>query len=304
MPAEIAGLVVLLSAFPAEIIYIYATTRVLRMSHVAVFWALRLSLMLAITLTRASFPELAPWMSLFAGVGMYALLPLVMSKGRLTYRVFVVLALFLLVSIADIVTTAFWFLIAGVPLPSGPELYAVLPEFLVSRLVHLLVVALLMGVFCVGMRRLSGGERHHGVRAVMPLLVVQVALIALTISTWQYYDGNKAGIGAVALALGLACLVVDAYLLSAIERFEQQRLSRERARMLEGQLDDYLGRYAAVAESVGRVAQLRHDARNQLQVVSDLAARGERDQARSMLAALIARCEEAGDDLGKVEGAQ
>lgn len=94
MPAEIAGLVVLLSAFPAEIIYIYATTRVLRMSHVAAFWALRLSLMLAITLTRASFPELAPWMSLFAGVGMYALLPLVMSKGRLTYRVFVVLALF------------------------------------------------------------------------------------------------------------------------------------------------------------------------------------------------------------------
>lgn len=190
------------------------------------------------------------------------------------------------------------------PLPSGPELYAVLPEFLVSRLVHLLVVALLMGVFCVGMRRLSGGERHHGVRAVMPLLVVQVALIALTISTWQYYGGNKAGIGAVALALGLACLVVDAYLLSAIERFEQQRLSRERARMLEGQLDDYLGRYAAVAESVGRVAQLRHDARNQLQVVSDLAARGERDQACSMLVALIARCEEAGDDLGKVEGAQ
>lgn len=80
MSAEVAGLV-LLSAFPAEIVYIYATTRVLRVPHVAVFWVLRLSLMLAITLTRASFPELAPWMSLFAGVGMYALLPLVMSRG-------------------------------------------------------------------------------------------------------------------------------------------------------------------------------------------------------------------------------
>lgn len=56
---------------------------------------------------------------------------------------------------------------------------------------------------------------------------------------------------------------------------------------LEKQLAEYLASYERTMQQVESTARLRHDLRNQVQIVSELANRGEFDRAKVYLRSMI-----------------
>ena len=65
----------------------------------------------------------------------------------------------------------------------------------------------------------------------------------------------------------------------------------DRARALRSQLDAYLAEYQETVEKMERTARLRHDLRNQVQIVNALAARGEFELAQHHIAAMLKELE-------------
>lgn len=77
----------------------------------------------------------------------------------------------------------------------------------------------------------------------------------------------------------LLFFAADVLLVVTIERIGQASAERERARAMERQLDGYLEQYAALARRSAAIARLRHDARNNVQVISALLDRGAYGEA-------------------------
>lgn len=288
-----------LSILPSDVVCTYAATKVLRMRNVAAFWVVRMGLSVALALLRYVIPF---EFRLIFGLFLYLAVPLLMSKGRLGYRLLAVVLMFVVLSVAEVIGMALWYALTGMLLVNESDLNVGMPEFWMVRLLHLLTISLMMGALAATLPRLVGEARDRGTVVVTGLLVVQVTLLSLCIYAMQYLENDKLFLCVTSVVLGAACLLVDAYLLYVINRYEGRLLGEERVRMLEGQLGEYLGRYESVAENIGRVARLRHDVRNQLQVVGDLAERGERDRAKEMLDAMIGYCADAGEALRGLDG--
>ena len=85
----------------------------------------------------------------------------------------------------------------------------------------------------------------------------------------------------------LLCFGVDALLLLAVGRFRGKVRDDARAADLSGELDRYLSDYKVTVEMAQRSARLRHDLRNQVQVVNALAERGEFQLAEQHIDAML-----------------
>ena len=111
----------------------------------------------------------------------------------------------------------------------------------------------------------------------MPLLqvVLLMGALYLQLNVTGIHAAFSAGIAAAALLFFAA----DVLLVVTIERIGQASAERERARAMERQLDGYLEQYAALARRNAAIARLRHDARNNVQVISALLDRGAYGEA-------------------------
>ena len=76
-----------------------------------------------------------------------------------------------------------------------------------------------------------------------------------------------------------ACLVADVVALYSMTGYAEAERERERTRLLEERLDQYLTETSETLDATSEAARFRHDQRNHLQVVRSLVARGEKDQA-------------------------
>ena len=93
------------------------------------------------------------------------------------------------------------------------------------------------------------------------------------------------------MALAVLCLAVDGLVLVAIISVRARTRHADRARALRSQLDAYLVEYQETVERMERTARLRHDLRNQVQIVNALAARGEFELAQHHIAAMLKELE-------------
>lgn len=289
-----------LSILPVEVVYTFACTKVLRMRSVPLFWVLRMLVCIGTTFVRLGIPMSA---RLLVGLVEYFLIPFALSKGRVGHRIVALALLFVVVSVSEILGMVLWYALTGMLLAHEADLSAFMPEFWLVRVMHLFLVTLLLGFSCMVMRRFSGEGYEHGFPLVSGLLATQTVLLSLCIYAMQFLGGEKLFLSIGSLVLSLACVAIDVYLMTVIDRFERRRRAEERVRMLEAQLDAYLDQYRHVVSSIEGVARLRHDVRNQLQVVNDLIARGEHARAREIVEAMAACCEERGSALEKSVGA-
>ena len=85
----------------------------------------------------------------------------------------------------------------------------------------------------------------------------------------------------------LLCFGVDTVLLLAVGRFRGKVRDDARAADLSGELDRYLVDYQATVDMAQRLARLRHDLRNQVQVANALAERGELELAEQHIDAML-----------------
>ena len=119
--------------------------------------------------------------------------------------------------------------------------------------------------------------------------VVQALLLALCFSVAVGpCDGDPALLRLFGLLM-LLCFGVDAVLLLAVGRFRGKVRDDARAADLGGELDRYLADYQDTVDMAQRSARLRHDLRNQVQVVNALAERGELQLAEQHIVACWAR---------------
>lgn len=117
--------------------------------------------------------------------------------------------------------------------------------------------------------------------------VVQAMLLALCFSVAVGpCDGDPVLLRLFGLIM-LLCFGVDTVLLLAVGRFRGKVRDDARAADLSGELDRYLVDYQATVDMAQRSARLRHDLRNQVQVVNALAERGELELAEQHIDAML-----------------
>ena len=144
-------------------------------------------------------------------------------------------------------------------------------------------------VICVARARRYRRARRLWTLALFPLL--QVAFLLLGYWTVVRYCGADIALLRVCAVLAVLCLGVDAVVLLSISRLRRRARDEARARLLREQLDAYLKDYQLTVEKMEASARMRHDLRNQVQIVNALAERGEFDLAQHHIAAMLRELE-------------
>lgn len=86
-----------------------------------------------------------------------------------------------------------------------------------------------------------------------------------------------------AAVMGSLCLGIDLLLFFSMRRYQAKRLEDRRREALERQLNEYLAQSRQVVREIADASKLRHDLRNQVQVISALAERDDVEHARKLV---------------------
>ena len=274
----------------------------LPMRHHALFMALMLIGAPIASLTLASSTTMNIW-NIIGYLGNYVVLPCLFWQGRPAHR-FVCSILLLFLEFLFEMTTALVFVVLGIPLDRN----TVGPEIAAARCVNI-VFCLMAGrlIARVVARTLHTGEpttdsasaarcraqtaspalsARHRLRPLLthPYLIfflTQFAFVSQATLLLMTYRNADARAYAIMIALLVVCFVADAIALFSWRRFATAERSRAHSVALEQQLAIHASHARAAAEDAGRVARLRHDERNHLQVLTSLIDSGEVTRAHA-----------------------
>lgn len=286
-----------LAALLSQMAFAYGMTHLLPLRRVRLFWVLELLLW-----------PLAQFMgtSMLAFVGGLAVmvvswivLPFVLIQEKPMTKALAICAALACVLVASAAGEALWALVLG-SVPADYDLYSQLQRqspvlYVLMDLVSAGMLVLLLSALRLAFRRKVGTSAASWPFAL--LMATQLLLLVLVTLAAVYTD-LPLGWCTAELVAALLCLALDVVMLGAVRRFERKLLDEQRAELLEGQLSEYLESYGAVTEQLKRVAHVRHDLRNQLQVVELLVQQGERSQAQEQVRQLAERCGEASGKVG------
>ena len=284
-----------LATVPSELLMVYAMTRLLAIGRPRLFWGVQVVLMVLMAATRTLLP--APVRMVY-GVVANVVLPVAFSRGAPGRRVLVAVLSYVVLLVAEAFCLIPWVLMTGLPVPSDD--YAVvrshLPAFVTMHVLHLMVLAVLLG----GLERLVGRvfagpralERSMPLYAVVPLLQVPLLFVALGLK--QYLLPQVEGLFAGNAVLAVACAAADVALFWSLASLRDKVFAEQRAAVLDERLDAELASYASLAARLAQTSRLRHDFRNQAQVVLALAPDRPRD-ARAHVAELRLLVQAAGE---------
>lgn len=212
-------------------------------------------------------------------------LPLVMAKNRFSVRVLTVALFCSVLVLGNLASSAFWYLSTG----QSSFGYEVVRENLGAHVLMQLIEFTLLATMLYGLyaltKRLFKDEEidslayYVGFPATQLVLLVLVFLTQLAVPADAYL---YIGTGVLAV-FGLA---VDALLLWALGRARALRRELQHAELLQEQLDESTVQQQKLVAAVEATSRFRHDMRNQMQVVTDLAQCGEWGQAREFLDSL------------------
>ena len=289
-----AGAFVVLSILvPTWLVYLGFESLILHLRSRWAYWATGLSLMVLALCVRDGLAEFAHPL---LGVLMAAA-PVFFAKGTLVRRVTLSAFGLVIVLPGDLFLDMTFDILTGATIDDYATVAANATLFACATLLEVLVeMALFWGLTAL-VRRLypeegaDVGALSRGVAAAASpfalFSVLQAMLLALCFSVVVGpCDGCPALLRLLGLLL-LLCFGVDAVLLLAVGRFRGKARDDARAADLSGQLDRYLADYRTTVEMAQRSARLRHDLRNQVQVVNALAERGELELAEQHIDAML-----------------
>ena len=287
-------LVVLSVVAPTWLVYLGFESHILHLRNRRAYWVTGLSLMAFALLVRGGLAEFAHPL---LGVLM-ASAPLLFGRGTLARRV--TLSAFGLVVVlpGDLFLDMTFDILAGATIDDHATVAANATLFACATLLEVFVEITLFWGLTALVRRFYPEEgadvaapssRRASVVAssFAVFSVVQAMLLALCFSVAVGpCDGDPALLRLFGLLM-LLCFGVDALLLLAVGRFRGKVRDDARAADLSGELDRYLSDYKVTVEMAQRSARLRHDLRNQVQVVNALAERGEFQLAEQHIDAML-----------------
>ena len=181
-----------------------------------------------------------------------------------------------------------WLSLTGEQLSGEAVAMSHLPVFIVCQIVYcmsLLLLALILRPFTRRFIGQQGFLRTSASVAAFPFLQGVILFccmycVAFSSSSWSM---PTLVLGMIAGALATAS---SALLILDVQASIDKAASDLEAEETMALADSYMERYAALEQSIERCAMLRHDIRNQLGVIAELAAKGEMEQAQALTEAL------------------
>lgn len=278
---------------PAQLAFVCFFTKLLPMRHVPVYTILRL--LLFPFLVNIGYLFLSAWMATAVVVAVVLVLPFLWFEERPWIKAITVLAANAIEMVVELASDGVWILAAGSAIPADFEpmralVWSSVPAYLLGRVAYIILIVLLFSALRALVRRNTetGTTRlwlYVAFLATQLSLLFVVGLITANISaSLQNFYGP-------ALVLGCICIFADALLFFSMECYGQKELEEERARLLQQQLDDYLDSCNAMVGDIEEISKIRHDLRNQMQVIAMLAERGDKKRAREQLSLMMERIE-------------
>ena len=291
-PANV--LVVLSVVAPTWLVYLGFESHILHLRNKRAYWVMGLCLMAFALLVRGDLAEFAyPLLG-----ALMATAPLLFGRGTLAQRVTLSAFGLVIVRPGDLFLDVMFDILAGATIDDHATVAANATLFACATLFEVFVEITLFWGLTALVRRFYPEE---GAYAAAPssrrasviassfavFSVVQAMLLALCFSVAVGpCDGDPALLRLFGLIM-LLCFGVDALLLLAVGRFCGKVRDDARAADLSGELDRYLSDYKVTVEMAQRSVRLRHDLRNQVQVVNALAERGEFELAEQHIDAML-----------------
>ena len=290
-----AGVLVVLSVVaPTWLVYLGFESHILHLRNRRAYWVMGLCLMAFALLVRGDLAEFAyPLLG-----ALMATAPLLFGRGTLAQRVTLSAFGLVIVLPGDLFLDVMFDILAGATIDDHATVAANATLFACATLFEVFVEITLFWGLTALVRRFYPEE---GAYAAAPssrrasviassfavFSVVQAMLLALCFSVAVGpCDGDPALLRLFGLIM-LLCFGVDALLLLAVGRFCGKVRDDARAADLSGELDRYLSDYKVTVEMAQRSVRLRHDLRNQVQVVNALAERGEFELAEQHIDAML-----------------
>ncbi len=297
------GVVINAMFYGSELIYAWLMTRLLKVPNKLAYWLATVVLMVATPLIRIYAPMPA---ILLVSLGMVSL-PIVFSEGSLGRRLLLTALAVALSLLCDAATAATWSTLTGFTETTyetvlrAPALFASLEliRFAIQLIVSCGLIWFVERFFPAKVAAVNDEIpavlRHFAWFPIMQFTLLSIAFFVIT-----YQCGINAVMNLTLSVIAGLCAIVDVLLLRSFSRANRAFRQAARAELMQAQLDEYLRSYERTMEQVTAAARMRHDLRNQVQVVSAMAERGEFDRAHRYVQAMLAEVQrvarEQGDD--------
>ena len=279
--------VAFLGCIPRLALYTYAMTRMLDVRRPRLFFGACMAAAVAVV----PFLPLFPLFARFLLMMVFCLIPAFAARDRVSHRVFIAVAAIIVLVVTDSAAVLAWLGIVGDDLTVASA-RGNLSVYAAISAIHLVV----LGVLYTGLRHWTNRFLNLDVRryvgegpryfVLFPLMQLPLLCIA-AIGLLQVPSEWSAQATALMFSMSLLSLAADLLLFYAVDQFVLERYDAARVEALEMRLDSDLRRYRQLALVLENSAQLRHDLRNQVQVIHALADRGEFDRARTCVAELL-----------------
>lgn len=216
----------------------------------------------------------------------YAVLPFLLWRGgrgeRLVCSVVVLLIVLACEALALLVLS-----LVGIDLYGADEEAPVV--MLACRIVYMGLMALFARIASLLIARARNGGDDGPLGWYGLFLAAQVVMLnALWFVAFASELADPNALSGFVLTIA-CCFAADVVALVSLERHGAALRERQRANLLESRLSGYLEESRDLVVGAADVARFRHDWRNHLQVVRDLVARGEADEARAYISDLRAQ---------------
>lgn len=275
-------------AFSGQVIITVAALKMLMIRRLVPLWTVTLLCCAVSALCNTlGSPELqAAWSALSLAISLACYI--VLSPMKPLYALFVFACIMLATLVAEFAAVMTMLYGFGVNVTTGPLFaYGHPGTFAFLVVFHAVVLAVLLYLCSVLVRRALPQGRQPQPFSVLLFPISQVALLVATmlaVRVLAFQSDRILMLGAV-LTLAVLC----AYLVFFVVRWRQceHELAQARASAAREQGDMVLEQARELEEQAGRVVRLRHDFRNQVQVIEILYSRGERAEALAQLQGLL-----------------
>ncbi len=268
----------LINVLPTQLVFAYACVRMLDFKHPVWFITAQLVLIAICIPVRAFNADLGVFLGFVV-----TLLPVVIARDALPRRVFVTACCVIALIIAEIPASLVWSALTGVLLSDYQVILIHLPEFILVSLIHAMMIMVLCALVEVVLNRYASTESETSIKLFLWFALGQMVLmfafcqvlVDVIATSW-----DVVWFGSCAVA---ACCVADAAMFVIFAWFSKKEKEERRAALMKEQFEAYLEDCENIAQALEGAAKMRHDLRNQMQVVYALIDRGDYEEAACYL---------------------
>lgn len=286
--------------FATEALTAWFFTQVLSIRNKPMYWALMLALMFATPIVRAGSPSEMTVVANFALLGV----PVFMARDSVTRRVVIVAFTTVFNVLCDIVVMIIWQVLIGTDqtniafVGANPVEFGLATVLRFAATLPLFIVAarLIDRYFPSKVPKMQVEQPEHSLVLFAWFPFLQMFLLTTAFFVISYQCNHDFALLLCVAAVGLICVCVDLVLVRSFLRASRAHEEKLLVEQLETQLAEYLSSCEKTMLQVESTARIRHDLRNQVQIISELASRGEFDRAQHYVHAMIEEVHNAAAD--------